>query len=187
MPLAELESLQNPRLTYNVPGDAHELTFSCNRKLPLLNADSTKQLFLDSLDLARRKWKFNVWAFVIMPEHVHLLIHPQLQKYSMSAIRRDIKRPMARAFSQELKNRDPKLHSKLINSKGTHSLWLPGAGYDRNLNSSEAIRASIDYLHANPVRRGLCRGDTDWWWSSARSYAGFTDVSFKVAICPMFL
>jgi putative transposase len=66
-------------------------------------------------------------------------------------------------------------------------MWMPGAGFDRNLNTPQAIRASIDYLHANPVRRGLSDNNVDYWWSSARAYAGLEDCSFKVDLCPMIL
>ncbi|MEX0724922.1 MAG: hypothetical protein WD065_01550, partial [Planctomycetaceae bacterium] len=48
--------------------------------------------------------------------------------------------------------------------------WQEGPGYDRNLFSREAILAAIDYIHENPVRRGLCRRAIDWRWSSIRYY-----------------
>ncbi len=49
--------------------------------------------------------------------------------------------------------------------------WQEGAGYDRNLYTNEAILHSIDYIHLNPIRRGLCQKAVDWKWSSARFYA----------------
>jgi putative transposase len=48
--------------------------------------------------------------------------------------------------------------------------WQEGPGYDRNINSVEALQASVNYIHMNPVRRGLCEKPTDWPWSSARYY-----------------
>ena len=48
--------------------------------------------------------------------------------------------------------------------------WQEGPGYDRNINSVEALQASLNYIHMNPVRRGLCEKPTDWPWSSARYY-----------------
>jgi putative transposase len=158
----------NPRITINEPGHAHELTFSCYRRRQLLDNDTARMTLIEHLDKARRKWKFDVWAYVIMPEHVHLLVFPKLQKYSMSAIRRDIKRPMAREYLQHLKSSEPAVYDTLRNEDGGHSFWQPGPGYDRNLFSDDAIRASLDYMHANPVKRGLCESDGDWIWSSAR-------------------
>ena len=46
-----------------------------------------------------------------------------------------------------------------------------GAGYDRNLYTEVAVENSINYIHNNPVRKGLCEKPTDWKWSSARFYA----------------
>ncbi len=48
--------------------------------------------------------------------------------------------------------------------------WQEGPGFDRNLFSSEAIAASLEYIHNNPVSRDLCRRAVDWKWSSARYY-----------------
>jgi hypothetical protein len=57
--------------------------------------------------------------------------------------------------------------------------WLPG-GYDRNVTSTEALRAMIDYIHANPVRRGLAAKAEDWEWSSARWYAELRPVKLEM-------
>jgi REP-associated tyrosine transposase len=59
--------------------------------------------------------------------------------------------------------------------------WQPGGGYDRNITSIEALRAMIDYIHANPVRRGLVARPEDWEWSSARWYAGLRPVKLEMA------
>ena len=48
--------------------------------------------------------------------------------------------------------------------------WQEGPGFDRNLYSSEAIASSLEYIHNNPVKQGLCRRAVDWKWSSARYY-----------------
>jgi putative transposase len=52
----------------------------------------------------------------------------------------------------------------------TFRYWPEGPGYDRNLTESPSIAAAIDYVHMNPVRRGLCERCTDWKWSSARYF-----------------
>ena len=48
--------------------------------------------------------------------------------------------------------------------------WQEGPGFDRNIFSRDALAASIDYIHNNPVKRGLCQRAIDWSWSSARYY-----------------
>src|SRR5262249_48785979 len=61
-----------------------------------------------------------------------------------------------------------------------HRFWQPGGGYDRNITSAAALRAVIDYIHANPVRRGLVARAEDWEWSSARWYAGLRPVKLEM-------
>jgi len=58
--------------------------------------------------------------------------------------------------------------------------WQPGGGYDRNIVTMRALVASVFYVHANPVRRGLTVSPTDWEWSSARWYEGDTDVKLRI-------
>jgi putative transposase len=67
---------------YDDPGHAHALTFSCYRRLPLLSKDQTRRWLIEAIDVARRLVHFDLWAYVIMPEHAHLLLAPQfsLQK-----------------------------------------------------------------------------------------------------------
>jgi hypothetical protein len=52
--------------SYNNPGEAHELTFSCFRQLPLFSKDRSWQWFVEALDEARRRRDFLVWAYVII-------------------------------------------------------------------------------------------------------------------------
>jgi putative transposase len=53
----------------------------------------------------------------------------------------------------------------------TFRYWQEGPGYDRNLTEDSTILSAIDYIHFNPVRRGLCDAAIDWRWSSAKHYA----------------
>ena len=64
-----------------IPGHAHLLTFSCFRRMPLLSKDRTRRWFLEALGAARSALEFDLWAWVIMPEHVHLLIYPRREGY----------------------------------------------------------------------------------------------------------
>jgi putative transposase len=50
--------------------------------------------------------------------------------------------------------------------------WQRGGGYDLNLFSPDTVREKLEYMHNNPVKRGLCKAPADWRWSSASFYAG---------------
>jgi hypothetical protein len=63
--------------------------------------------------------------------------------------------------------------SKLVRTESGEKVfhfWHQGPGYDQNLFTEKAISKAIDYLHANPVRAGLCKSVEDWKWSSWKFY-----------------
>ncbi|MCK4342324.1 MAG: transposase [Phycisphaerae bacterium] len=165
---------------YSEPGHAHALTFSCFKRQPLLSRDRSRTWFLEALDVARTKHAFDLWAYVIMPEHVHLLIWPRNEVYSISDILSDMKLPVTRRAVKYLREHAPayltRLRDEQPNGKVVHRFWQRGGGFDRNLVQPAAIHRHIEYIHANPVRRGLVEHPEDWPWSSARYFAGRGDV-----------
>ena len=86
-----------------------------------------------------------------------------------------MKRPYSYRIKRQLASHNSSLLAKLTIRQRpgveTFRFWQEGPGYDRNLTTEKTIYAAIDYLHGNPVRRGLSRRATDWRWSSARWYA----------------
>ena len=62
------------RKAINTPGHAHELTFSCYHRFQFLKAERTSQWLAEAIQSARVKHSFDLWAFVFMPEHVHLIV-----------------------------------------------------------------------------------------------------------------
>jgi putative transposase len=169
--------------SYNIPGHAHELTFSCFQRLPLLSRDRTRGWFVDAMEAARRDLHVQLWAYVIMPEHVHVLLWPTEEQYEIRLIRTALKVPVARKALRFLKRKSPSFLEQLRdaqpNGKSHHRFWQRGGGYDRNAFEPTTLLAMIEYIHNNPVRRGLCVNPTDWIWSSARFYAG----DRRVPIC----
>jgi len=172
------------RVTFNEPGHAHELTFSCHRHLQLLSRDRTRQWLVESLDLARQKWDFELWAYVIMPEHVHLLLLPRQAEYEIAAILKAIKQSVARRAIRFLRRDAPDWLERVKVSRPAgrveHRFWQQGGGYDRNIHRARTAWASVRYMHENPVRRGLVARPVDWVWSSARWYAGLPDVKLEM-------
>src|SRR6476659_6378397 len=85
------------RTAYNVPGHAHELTFCCVDRHPFLRAERTCLWLANAINEARDKLMFSVWAYVFMPDHVHILVHPNTEQYEISLILSAIKEPVGRA------------------------------------------------------------------------------------------
>ena len=59
---------------YQNTGQLHFITFSCYRRMPLLRAVGKRNLFLRTLQSPRQRCAFVVVGYVVMPEHVHLLV-----------------------------------------------------------------------------------------------------------------
>ena len=167
-----------PRKTvkhYDIFGDAHFLTFSCYHQIPLLSKDRTRLWFVEELNKARTKHQFDLWAWVIMPEHVHLLIRPRLRNCKISKILASIKKPVSYKAIRFLQENNPEFLERLTvrTARGTqHRFWQAGPGDDHNLYEPKAIHNAIEYIHNNPVRRGLVRFANDWLWSSACDWSG---------------
>jgi putative transposase len=157
---------------YNVPGNAHELTFSCFRGRAFLSEERTCGYLVDAILGAKREHPFDLWAYVFMPEHVHLLICPQGNVYSIAAILRAIKLPVARRAMIYLRERDPADLAWLATGQRSvpYRFWQAGGGYDRNMTSVDAIVKAAKYIHENPVRRGLVMHAGQWRYSSARDW-----------------
>ena len=113
-------------------------------------------------------------AFVFMPEHVHLLVVPLTPTSNVSRLLARTKQPASKQIKQLLVEANSKLVETLTvrerPGKYCFRFWQEGPGFDRNIFSPEAISASIDYIHLNPVKRGMCEKTVDWKWSSARFY-----------------
>jgi putative transposase len=143
---------------YHEPGDLHELTFSCYRRLPLLSNNAWRESLSRSID----------------GEHVHLLVWPQSHEAATDKLLAGIKRPVSAQAHKDLRRCGGTLLSRLTvqerPGKTAFRFWQEGPGYDRNLQTTAAVQASIDYIHNNPVKRGLCHQARDWRWLSARVY-----------------
>jgi putative transposase len=127
------------------------------------------------LDQARRQIDFSIWAYVFMPEHVHLLIWPRQSEYDIATIRKAIKEPVGRRGIAFLKEHSPEWLAKLTRKRGQRIerlFWQSGGGYDRNIESPPVLLSAIQYFHMNPVRRGLVTRCENWFWSSASHYTG---------------
>jgi putative transposase len=147
------------------------LTFSCYRRLPLLDSERAKDLLAASLARARERYQFRLVAWVVMPEHVHLIIVPGGGVGSVAAILRSLKQPVAQTLLRAWRRSEEPILSETTTAAGERRVWQEGGGFDRNIRSAEELEREIAYIHFNPVKRGLAPTPTHWKWSSARWYA----------------
>jgi putative transposase len=175
--------------SYNEPGHAHELTFSCFRRLPLFSKDRSRRWFIEAMESARQRCQLALWAYVVMPEHVHVIVCPHQLAYEVRRIRTALKVPVQRKALAFLRRQAPgylrQLRDQQPNGELHYRFWQRGGGYDRNVTDPTTLRTMIEYIHLNPVRRGLVERATDWTWSSARFYDGGGDVPIAMDPLPV--
>ena len=172
------------RVAWDEPGHAHFVTFSCFQRLPLLIRDRTRRWVITSLEETRRRLDVALWAYVIMPEHVHVLLYPLQADYEMRLILVALKRPVSDAAKRHLERTG---NTQWLNrlrvqypSREVFRFWQPGGGFDHNIFREKTVPTVMDYIHANPVRRGLVKERTDWEWSSARFWDGWSNVLIRM-------
>lgn len=144
------------------------LTFSCHQRLALLGTPETRDVFIESLVAARERYGFKLMAWVVMPEHVHLLIVPVAEPVPI--ILRSIKQSTSQRILYRWKESGARVLGRLNIGDGRSRFWQAGGGFDRNVRNTDEFIRTVEYIHQNPVTRGLVGTQTDWQWSSARSY-----------------
>ena len=154
-------------------GHLHFITFSCYRRLPLLRSARARSLFVHALDQVRREYGFKLVGYVVMPEHVHLLISEPARGNPSTVLKM-----LKQRVSQKLRRK-----ARREISAGQQSfqfapcrMLLPQFWqkrfYDFNVWSLKKRIEKLHYMHMNPVKRGLVARPDEWIWSSFSFYQG---------------
>jgi putative transposase len=155
---------------YYGAGYSHFVTTSCYQRLPLLGCARNRDLFLRILEQVRRRYRFVIVGYVVMPEHVHLLIsEPELGNPStvMQAVKQGFARRLLGQLRRAKHSRQLMLWSGPLD-RGR--VWQPRF-YDFVVFSEKKLIEKLRYMHRNPVKRGLVLQPEQWVWSSYRHYA----------------
>ena len=171
------------RKSWDARWGSHFLTFSCFQRRPFLRSGRACEWFLENLHKAREKSPFDLWGYVLMPEHVHLLVFPA-EGVKISSILYAMKQPVSIRALAYVRRNAPEFLRRMEdiqpNGKVTRRFWQRGGGYDRNMRSVRDVHEKLKYLHANPVRRGLVECAEDYPWSSARAWSTGKDDPFPI-------
>jgi len=160
----------------------HFLTFSCYHKMSLFKDSCLYQLFIDALDNARNKLGFELFAFVVMPDHVHMVVYPGSDS-RISEILYAIKRPFSFRASKHLCEHHRSLWDSIqVKHAGkiVSRFWQRGGGFDKLIFKSETLFNVIEYIHSNPVRKGLVKSSFDWKWSSIHCWERGVNVPIRL-------
>lgn len=154
------------------PDHGRYLTCSCHQRLALFGNDQIKDSFTRHLESARQKLRFELFAYVVMPEHIHLLIRTGRSTLTVTRVLRHLKAGFAQRVIARWRELDAPILARIRDGRKRCRFWQPGGGYDRNITSHRELIEKIQYIHNNPVRRGLASSPIDWRWSSAGWYEG---------------
>ncbi|MBW4040438.1 MAG: transposase [Acidobacteria bacterium] len=134
---------------YQTSGHDHAINFCCYKHLPYLGSPASRYLFERALENARRKYQFEIYAYVVMPDHVHLLVsEPPIESLSKAI----------QALKLSVSKQSPQ-----------RPFWQDRY-YDFNVITQQSFLDKRKYIHRNPVRAGLVESPEDWPHSSYLTY-----------------
>jgi putative transposase len=153
-------------------GQSHFITFCCYHRHRLLTTDASRRIFELALERVRLSFRLQVYGYVVMPEHVHLLLsEPQRDTFgdgSAPLKPKDGLNGPPMLLADALKSLKQGVSRRLI---GDADHFWQKRYYDFNVRNYPQFVEKLRYLHRNPVRAGLCERPEDWEWSSFPHYA----------------
>jgi putative transposase len=136
----------------------------------LLTSDESRRIFESALERVRRSFRLQVYGYVIMPEHVHLLLS-EPQRDTLADALKSLKQGVSRRLLLKMGWRATGGPLKpAFGLSGEQHFWQKRY-YDFNIRNYPQFVEKLRYIHRNPVQAGLCERPEDWEWSSFRHYA----------------
>lgn len=164
------------RNRYEGRNHARELNFACFQNRAFLRSERACLWFCASLAMALSKHPARLWAFCLMPNHVHLLLYPPHLEWRAGPFLKTLKQSVTRKAVLWTRANAPHrlgiMRDEQPNGKAFYRFWQRGGGFDRNLWNDKAVWDMIDYIHMNPVEAGLAATPELWRWSSAAYFTG---------------
>jgi putative transposase len=152
---------------------AYYFTVAAKDRLPVFRSAAISMIACNALDEARKSAGFLIFAYVIMPDHLHFITDSARKESEVMRFANGI---ISRRVIDYLKTNNHnssllKLRHATRKRQYAYSLW------DHHSNSfsiySEAVlMQKVNYIHQNPVRAGLVEGADSYRWSSVRCWNG---------------
>jgi len=146
-------------------GELHFITFSCYRRMKLLSSPHARNSFVQILGEVRDRYGFTLAGYVVMPEHVHLLIG-EPAKGTPSTVMQVLKQRVSRRLRRRRKARAGQLELGFEGGEGLPARFWQRRFFDFNVWSLKKRVEKLEYMHMNPVKRGLVAHPKTWPWSS---------------------
>lgn len=150
------------------------ITSVAHHRLPVFRTDAMKKIVCAALDEARHSGGFAILAYVIMPDHLHVITDGARKVSDTLRFLNGISSHRVIAYLKE--NNYTSSLAKLREAgkaRGhAHSLW-DGHSHALPLFSESFFMQRTNYIHQNPVRAGLVERAEDYLWSSVRCWCGW--------------
>ena len=162
-------------------------TATIHKWIPLLENDLNKQIIVDSLKYLSDKELITVYAFVIMPNHIHL-VWRQDNLNGKETAKGSLLKYSAHLFLKELKAESASKDYEVNEANKKHEIWQRDS-LGIEIYSREVAKQKLDYIHFNPVtgKWQLAKDDLDYYFSSARFYeTGIDEFGFLKNIYNFF-
>ena len=151
------ETKRNALQRFYASGDLHFATFSCYRRRPYLGTVPARNCFIKILDEVRSRHGFALLGYVLMPEHVHLLMGEPAYS-NPSKVLQVVKQKVSRSLCQ--------MESTFASGSIAAPAFWQRRFYDFNVWSEKKLTEKLHYMHRNPVDRKLVQHPQGWPWSS---------------------
>jgi len=161
--------MRNPLQRHYGRGDLHFITFSCYRRRAYLGTARARDRFVKILGQVRSRFGFQLLGYVVMPEHVHLIVS-EPKKGTPSQVLQVLKQRVSRALRRRPRNASAQLALPFCCREAEARAFWQRRFYDFNVWSSGKLREKLNYMHRNPVQRRLVSHPKDWPWSSWSYY-----------------
>jgi putative transposase len=150
----------------------HFITCSCYRRLPLFASVRSKNVFVKILSEVRDRYRFLLVGYVVMPEHVPLLIS-EPARGTPSTVMQVLKQRVSRQMRRKTRKRPSAAQLNFHFAALGNSLpqFCQPRFYDFNVWSRKKFVEKLQYMHLNPLKRKLVAHPQDWPWSSFSFYA----------------
>ncbi len=156
--------------------NGYYITTSVNKFIKIFRERKYIDIILENLNFYRKKYGFKLIGYVIMPDHLHMMIYPdQKRVVEISRFIEDFKKFTSRKLRELMvKNRKSGWLKLFRLSDGKkknwkYQIWQQGFD-DLGVYSPKVVRTKLNYIHNNPVRAELAEQPEDYLYSSARNY-----------------
>jgi putative transposase len=134
-----------------------------------LGTAKARDVFLSIFEQVRRKYRFKVIGFLVMPEHVHLLVS-EPEKANPSVVMQVLRQRVSQRWLRNRRRRNRDQMELWVKSEVKQRFWQRRS-YDFNVFSERKMTEKLRCMHRNPIKRGLVSWPELWRWSSYRAYA----------------